>query len=107
MTVLDNVDPEIIDSDTRIFPFVTVPSTIHVTAKPGLGQLLLKSYDVQLDITIVADNTYEKVWKFPTYVGMKVGRSTVTGTLLWSDEDGEHEVELNGIGTLWSMSALF
>ncbi len=107
MTILDNVDVKIVDSDTRVFPFVTVPSKIHVTARPGLGQPLLKPYDVHLDLDIVADNTYEKVWKFPTYVGMKVGRSTVTGTLSWSDEEGDYEVELNGIGTSWSMSALF
>ena len=107
LTQLNNIEPKIVKSDTKVFPFVTIPSEIRVTAKPSILQPLLKPYDIQLDINIVADNTYEKVWKFPTYVGMKVGRSTITGTMQWSDDDGDHEIEVNGIGTFWSMSALF
>jgi hypothetical protein len=106
ITVLDNIDFKITKSDTRIFPFVKMPSEFSLSAKPGLLQLLLKTYDIQLDIDIIAENTYEKVWKFPTYVGMKVGMSTINGKITWSDEDGDHEMDLNGLGILWSMRAL-
>jgi hypothetical protein len=34
---------------------------------------------------------------------MKIGRNTVTGEITWSDDDGEHEINLNGIGTIWNM----
>jgi len=106
ITILDNVDPKIINSDTRIFPFVTIPSEISITAKPGLLQLPLITSKIQLNIDIKADNTYEKVWKFPTYVGMKIGRSTISGKITWTDAGEDYEVDLNGIGTIWSMSAL-
>jgi len=105
ITKLEDIDPEITKS-YKIFPFAQMPSEISITAKPSRLQLLLRSYKIQLDIDIVAENYYEKVWKFPTYVGMKVGRSTMSGKITWSDNDGNYEIELNGIGTIWSMRAL-
>jgi len=107
LTILDNVDPKIVASDTKVFPFVKVPSEISITAKPGLLQIPIKSSKIVLNIDIKDDNTYEKVWKFPTYVGMKVGRSIISGKITWTDDDGNYEVDLNGLGTVWSMSALF
>jgi hypothetical protein len=107
LTILDNVDPKIVASDTKVFPFVKVPSEISITAKPSLLQIPLTTNKIQLNIDIKADNTYEKVWKFPTYVGMKVGRSIISGKITWTDDDGKYEVDLNGLGTVWSMSALF
>ena len=81
-----------------------MPSELNIRAKPNLlTQILLKKYNIRLDINIEADNTYEKIWKFPTYVGMKVGLNTVNGKISWKDEDGFHEIELNGIGTIWNM----
>ena len=76
---------------------------IHVTGNPGLYQPLLNTYDIALNFDLSIDNTYEKIWKFPTFVGMKVGRSTITGTISWKDEEGDQEIQLNGIGTVWNM----
>jgi len=107
LTILDNVDPKIVSSDTRVFPFVKIPSEISITAKPSLLQIAMRGTKIVLNIDIKADNTYEKVWKFPTYVGMKVGRSTVNGKITWVENGESREVDLNGVGAVWSMSALF
>jgi hypothetical protein len=106
LTILDNVDPKIVASDTTVFPLVKIPSEININAKPSLLQLPIKKSNIQLNIDIKADNTCDKVWKFPTYVGMKVGRSTVSGKITWTDDGSNYEVDLNGLGTVWSMSAL-
>ena len=62
-------------------------------------------YNIQLALDIDAENMYEKVWKFPTYGGRNVGRRKGNGKISWSD-DGNQEVELNGIASTWSMRAL-
>jgi len=81
-----------------------MPTELGIVAKPKtLSQPLLKSLDIYLNIDIVSDNTYEKTWKFPTYIGMKVGLNTVSGKIKWSDDDGDHEIGLNGLGTIWHM----
>ena len=74
---------------------------------PFLQQLLslLLLYDISLDFNINIDNAYEKIWKFPTYVGMNVGRCSIDGIITWTDEDGEHNIDIQGIGTIWSMRA--
>jgi len=103
LTKLESVDIEIKKSD-RLFLLLKMPTETNVSAEAKLlSQFLLKTYDIKLNMKIVADNTYEKTWKLPTYVGMKIGRSTVTGTITWSDEDGAHNVKVNGIGTIWNM----
>ena len=106
ITILDNINPEITKSNDEIFPFVRIPSEITINAKAGLNQPLLSTYNIELNIQIKFENTYDKIWKFPTYVGMSVGLSSITGTIEWTDDDGNHELELNGIGTQWSMRAL-
>jgi len=106
ITRLEDIDVEITKSDKLKFLLLKMPTEFNITAKPKtLTQFLLKTYDVKLNMDIVADNanTYERTWKLPTYVGMKIGRNTVTGKITWSDEDGSHEVDLNGIGTIWNM----
>lgn len=105
VTALANINPEIIESDEEIFTFVSMPLEIHISARPGVVQPLLSTYDMSLNIDISLENTYEKIWKFPTYVGMNVGRNSVTGTLTWNDDDGEQTIDLSGIGTMWSMRA--
>jgi len=103
ITKLESVDIEIEKSD-RLFLLLKMPIETNVSAEAKLiSQFLLSTYDINLNMKIVADNTYEKTWKLPTYVGMKIGRSTVTGSLTWSDEDGAHNVKINGIGTIWNM----
>jgi len=106
LTKLDKMTVKIDKTEERVFLFVKMPSKIGVTGEPSLLQPLLKPFDVELDIDITAKNTYEKIWRFPTYVGMKIGGSSVCGTISWSDDKGDHEMELNGIGTSWSMRAL-
>jgi predicted secreted hydrolase len=105
-TSLEDINPEITATDDRIFPFVKMPTSITITASPGLLQPFLTSSDIQLTIDLTAQNTFEKIWKFPTYVGMKVGRSVVHGTISWNDDEGYHELELYGVGSFWSMRAL-
>jgi len=103
LTKLESTTIEIEKSD-KLFLLLKMPTQTNVSAEAKLvSQFLLKTYDIGLNIEINDDNTFDKIWKFPTYVGMKIGRSTVTGSLTWSDEDGSHNVKLNGIGTIWNM----
>ena len=106
ITSFSNINPEITEADDEIFTFVNMPLEILINAKPGLSQPILGTYDMSFDVDISVDNMYEQVWKFPTYVGMNIGRSMTTGTLRWTDDEGEHEIDVSGIGTLWSMRAL-
>jgi hypothetical protein len=106
ITTFGDVNPELTESDDEIFTFVKMPIDIHVNAQPGVIQPLLNSYDMSLNIDISLENTYENIWKLPTYVGMNVGRCTVKGTITWTDDEGEHIVEIQGIGSVWSMRAL-
>ncbi len=105
ITSLKDIDPEITESDDEIFTFVKMPLEIQINGKPSAMQPLLGTYDIILDINLQMDNTYETVWKFPTYVGMNVGRSIVSGSVTWTDEDGDQEVEFSGIASTWSMRA--
>jgi hypothetical protein len=82
-----------------------MPQEINLNAQPGLVQPLLNTFDISLNLGLRFAESYEKIWKFPTYVGMKIGRNTVSGSISWNDDDGEHIVELEGIGTMWSMRA--
>lgn len=106
ITVLDNINPEITKSNDEIFPFVRIPLEININAKAGLSQPLLSTYNIEINVDIKSENNYEKIWKFPTYVGMSIGRSSIVGTIEWTDDEGFHEIELDGIGTQWSMRAL-
>jgi hypothetical protein len=112
-TELRNVDLEITREDSKIFPFVKMPAKFNVFARPSINpiyaisQALLYGSNLELDIDIEIANPYSKVWKFPTYVGMKLGLCTTMGTLSWSDDEGDHEIDLQGTGASWSMRALF
>lgn len=101
-TLLENIDITTKNSD-RLFLLLKMPSEFVISAKPKIAQVLLTTYNIRLNIDIIAENTYSKTWKFPTYVGMKIGMSSVTGTIKWNDDDGTHEVNLNGSGTIWNM----
>jgi len=105
LTSLQDVNPEITESDDEIFTFVKMPLEIRVNGRPGVLQPLLDSYQISLDLDIRMSNTFEQVWKFPTYVGMNIGRSTVTGSISWTDEEGDQEVTFSGIASTWSMRA--
>jgi len=103
LTLLDEVDVEIKKSDS-IFLLLKMPIQLNISAETRiLSQILLKTYDVRINMNLLSDNAYDKIWKIPTYVGMKIGRSTVSGKLTWNDEDGPQSVDINGIGTSWCM----
>jgi predicted secreted hydrolase len=107
LTSLDDINIKITKSDEKVFlKIVTMPSEYSVSAKPRAAQLLLKTAKIGLDLDIKTDNAFCKIWKFPTYVGMKVGMSSINGKLTWSDDDGNYDVELDGLATSWSMRAL-
>ena len=102
ITRLGNVEVEILNSD-KIFLSLNIPVETGVTAKTGPSQLLLQPYEINLVLNIKADNTYDHLWKRFVHVGMKIGRCTVYGEITWSDEDGDHDIDLNGVGTIWNM----
>lgn len=106
ITILDDIEFQITKSDENIFPFVKMPSEFNLKAEPSIIQPLLKTFDIEIDLNIIGESTCEKVWKVPTYMGMKVGECKVNGAIIWTDDEGEQEVELNGIGNIWSMRAL-
>ena len=111
-TELRNVDIQITRQDKQIFPFVKMPTDFNIIAKPSLNplyivsQALLYGTNTELDVDIEVKNVCDKVWKFPTYMGMKVGSCEIEGTLSWNDDDGDHNIPINGIGVSWSMRAL-
>ncbi|MDH7517609.1 MAG: hypothetical protein QHH19_04625 [Candidatus Thermoplasmatota archaeon] len=107
LTSLDDINIRVTKSDEKVFlKIVTMPSEYSVSADARATQLLLKSAKIKLDLDIKTDNAFCKIWKFPTYVGMKVGMSNVTGKITWSDSDVNQEVVLNGLATSWIMRAL-
>jgi hypothetical protein len=111
-TELRNVDLKITRQDEQIFPFVKMPTDFNIVAKPSLNplyivsQALLYGTNTELDIDIGIKNSCNEVWKFPTYLGMKMGFSEIDGTLTWSDDDGDQNIPIEGRGVTWSMRAL-
>ena len=111
LTELRNVDVKITRADTNIFPFVKMPSAFAMEAKPSINpiyaisQSFLYGTNMKLTTDITVENEYNKIWKFPTYVGMKMSRCSVNGTVAWSDNEGDHEASLDGFGVSWSMRA--
>ena len=83
-----------------------MPITLSLSAKPHFYQILVKPAEIKLKVDITIENSYDKVWKFPTYMGMKIGLSSVRGDISWLDEDGDYSIPLTGWGTSWSMRAL-
>ena len=111
-TELRNVDLQITRQDPQIFPFVKMPTDFNIVASPSVNplyavsQALLFGTNTQLDVDVSVKNECDNVWKFPTYLGMKTGYSEIEGTLSWTDDDGDHDIPLSGIGVSWSMRAL-
>ena len=112
ITELKNVDLKISKQDQRIFPFVRMPSEFRVTGRPSIkpeylvSQSLLYGTNTLLDAEIEFEDANNKVWKFPTYLGMKTGYCSIQGTVSWSDDDGDHKIDVSGSGVVWSARAL-
>ncbi len=102
LTLLEDIEITIADSE-RISLLLKRPSEISLNAKPGASQPLLKTYDIVLNLNIKFDNSFEKKLGLLGPVGMNIGRSTVSGKITWSDEDGDHDIDLKGIGSMWTM----
>ena len=102
LTILDEVTTEIIQSD-KVFLLLNIPNEEKVIASPGTVQVFLKTYSISLNLNIETDNSLDNTWRYPAHVGMKIGRSTVSGLITWTDDSTLHEVELNGIATTWNM----
>jgi len=101
VTILENLDIKILESD-KLFVLLNIPIKTKVTATSAVTQIILDPYDIVLDLNIEADNTYWHEWKFPSYVGTKIGRCSVSGSITWKD-DKDHNVDLAGIGTIWNI----
>ena len=101
VTILENVDVEFLESE-QLFLLPNIPIKTEVTATTKISQIILDPYDITLKMNLDADNTYSHEWKFPSYVGIKLGRCSVSGTITWTD-GGEHNIDLTGVGTIWHM----
>jgi predicted secreted hydrolase len=102
ITILDDMEISILQSD-KIFPFLNIPVDTQISATSSTTQILMKTFKIHLDLNIKAENTLDHKWQRLAYVGMKIGRSIVSGTITWTDNNGDHNVELNGITTIWNM----
>jgi len=102
LTLLEDIEITIEDSE-RISTLLKRPTEISLNAKPGVFQPLLKTYDIVLDLNIKFEQSFEKEFGVLDSVGMNIGRSTVSGKITWSDEDGDHDINLKGIGSMWTM----
>lgn len=102
LTKLENVDIEILESE-KLFLLLNMPTKTQIHATASTSQILLKTYNIELNLEIIPDNTYDQTWKRLSFVGMKIGRSKISGDISWEDEQGEHMLNLEGIGTIWNM----
>ena len=105
ITALEDVEIIIEDSE-KINLLLKRPVEITIKAKPGAARKLLATYHINLELNIKFDNCLDnKFGKLGAIdpVWMDVGRSTITGRVTWDDEDGDHDISLNGIGSMWTM----
>jgi hypothetical protein len=102
LTRLSDVNIKIEKSD-NIFPLLNIPSETNIESQAGILEILMKGYEMNLKLNLKADNTIGRTWKRLTHVGMKIGRCTANGVITCKDDDGLHEIELNGVGTIWNM----
>jgi len=102
LTELEHVSLEIIQSD-KMFTLGYIPTETQITGKPSSTQLIIRDTSIQLDLNIKEDTAFDHIWKGLIRVGMKIGRADIQGSLTWHDNYGDHDVALEGIGTIWSM----
>jgi len=112
ITELKDVTLTVTRQDEKVFPFVKMPNAFLMEAYPSnnlsylVSQSMLYGSDLSLRDDIQVTHSINKIWRFPTYLGMKIGYCTLTGMLSWDDEDGTHEMTIQGVGISWSMRAL-
>jgi predicted secreted hydrolase len=112
LTELKDVNLKITKKDEKVFPLVKLPASFSLEADPSINPLYVVSQSLlfgtktKLQGTIDITHATSKIWKFPTYLGMKIGYCEIEGTITWTDTDGYHSVPVHGIGVSWSMRAL-
>jgi predicted secreted hydrolase len=112
LTELKDVNLKITQKDEKVFPLVKLPSAFSLKADPSVNPLFMISQSLLYGTktSLVGDlsitHATNKIWKFPSYVGMKIGYCTFDGIISWTDDDGDHEVSVQGIGVSWNMRAL-
>ena len=92
-------------SKDKIFLFTKFPARFSISAKKT-HNILLERIDLKLNIEIETTSTFQKVWKFPTYVGFKMGGCKATGTISWLEDGEEVSLDLSGTGTIWTTRLL-
>ena len=102
ITSLDDVEITIDESD-KAGLLLKTPTEISIKAKPKITRVLLSTYDIFLELNIKFEKSIEKKFGVIDVIDMNIGRSTVSGKITWSDENGDHDVALNGIGSMWTM----
>jgi predicted secreted hydrolase len=102
LTILEDVDVKILQSDDVLY-LLKIPVETQVKATNSLTQIILNSYNINLDLNIKSDNFFDNTWKKISPVSIRIGRTMASGIITWSDDYGDHEVALNGIGTIWNM----
>jgi len=102
LTILDNVDIEIIESD-KLFLLLNIPTKTKVTAKSSFSQFFVEPYEINLEMNIDSNTEYVHEWRLPSYVGMKISRCDVSGSVSWKDDGDNFNIDLEGIGTIWHM----
>lgn len=103
LTLLKDIEITIEESE-KVSLLLKRPTEIKINAKPGaISQPLLKTYNIVLDLNIKFENSIEKKFGLLNSIGMNIGRSIINGRITWSDENGDHDLDLNGIGSMWTM----
>ena len=92
-------------SQEKIFLFTRFPAEFTLSAKKS-HNLLLERIDLKVDMDIKTKDTYQKVWKFPTYVGVKIGGCTATGSISWVENGESYDIEIRGVGIGWTTRIL-
>lgn len=112
ITELKDVNLKIMQTDEKIFPLVKLPSAFSIKAGTSINPLYIISqsllYGTKTTLTgdLSITHATTKIWKFPTYMGMKIGYCMIDGSISWTDNDDSHEVRISGIGVSWNMRAL-
>jgi len=102
ITLLKDIEIKIEDSE-KVSLLVKTPTEMSINAKPGVTQPLLKTYDIVLDLNIEFKDSISEKFGLIDIVGMNIGRSTVSGKITWTDDDGDHDISLTGISSMWTM----
>ena len=112
VTELKDVNLKITKKDEKIFPLVKLPTEFNLKADPSINpvfaisQSLLYGTKTIVTADLSLKSSTNTIWKFPTYLGMKIGYCTIEGSITWINDNTDYDVALHGIGVSWNMRAL-